>query len=350
LENKLTEGAPKTGGTEVTDAVHYSPTPPPRVNLGDVSKKGNISCNSNLNTCTMCVNGSVIGEDASEPVGHHSAGNYLSYADLPLPQFDDSSEVNPIFHLNQLDEFIRLRRVPKPLQLTLAFKSIVGAVGKQWVATVAHNLSDYGQFKDAFARTYWSKSKPSLFRCSLYQDKFSPRSGLSLSSYFLKYATMASYLEPRPSDGEIIKALRNHFTLTVQRAMVCTQLSTVGEALDLLKIIEMMEGDEAYRGSNPVTHHPDPIPRIQHNRGGYDRPRPNQYYARRVQYDRRNDYSRYDHRRGPPNRGEHDSPARGNGQSNNRVNSLNPHAPNFDSAEVSHRAEATDRSNQNLGN
>jgi hypothetical protein len=110
----------------------------------------------------------------------------LSYADLPLSQSDDGSEVNPIFHFNQLDEFIRLRFVPKLLQLALAFKYIVGAVGKQWVATVARNVTDYDHFKVAFASTYWSRSKQSLVRCSLYQDKFCPKSGLPLSSYFLK--------------------------------------------------------------------------------------------------------------------------------------------------------------------
>jgi hypothetical protein len=92
-----------------------------------------------------------------------------------------------------MDEFIRLRCVPKPLQLALAFKSIVGAMGKQWVATVWRNLKDYEQYTVAFAGNYWSRSKQSLVWCSLYQDKFSPKSGLSLSSYFLKYATMASF-------------------------------------------------------------------------------------------------------------------------------------------------------------
>jgi hypothetical protein len=269
---------------EVTDAVHRSPTPPPIVNLDNVSIIGDVSCNCNLNSCTMCVNGGVICEDASVPVHHHSASSYLSYADLLLPQFDNSSDVNPIFHLNQLDEFIRLRCVPKPLQLALAFKSIVGAMGKQWVATVERNLRDYDQFKEAFTHTYWSKSKQSLVRCSMHQDKVSPRSGLSLSSYFLKYTTTASYLEPRPPDVEIIKAISHHFPVIVQRAMIGTQLSTVEETLDLLKGVGM-EGDGACQGSNPVAYHPDTTPKDQQTRGEYDRPRPNQHHMRRVQYD-----------------------------------------------------------------
>jgi hypothetical protein len=131
----------------------------PFANVDNVARSGNWSCNRNVESCTVCVNGGVIGENDSVPVRHHSANNYLNYAELPLPQFDDGSEVNPIFHLNQLDEFIRLRCVPKPLQLALAFKSIVGAVCKQWVTTVARNLTEYDQFKVAFASTYWSRSK-----------------------------------------------------------------------------------------------------------------------------------------------------------------------------------------------
>lgn len=304
LKDKLAGVTPMTCGTEVTqirevtNAVHGYPTPPPTANMARIE---NVQCSCNSNSCSVCVNGVAVCESTIEPVRHHSANSYLSCADFPLPQFDDSSEFNPIF---QLDEFMRFRSVPKPLQLSLAFKSIVGAVGKQWVATVARNLSDYEQFKVAFSCNYWSKSKQSLVRCSLYQDRFNPRSGLSLSSHFLKYSTMASYLEPRPSDTEVTEAVRHHFPVMVQRAMIGSHLSTVGEALDLLERVEMVEGDRSYRGSNPVTHQPDPTPRGNPpSRGGYERSCPNQYYARRVQYDRRNDYCRYDNRRGHPTRG-----------------------------------------------
>jgi hypothetical protein len=49
---------------------------------------------------------------------------------------------------------------------------------------------------------------------------------------------------------EVIEAIRHYFPVMVQRAMIGTQLSTVGEALDLLKRVEMMEGDGLYRGSD----------------------------------------------------------------------------------------------------
>jgi hypothetical protein len=85
LESKLAEGDPKTGGTEVkqgrgvTDAVHRSPTPSPVVKLDN--SRVDVSCKCNLNSCTMCVNASAIGENASESVRHLLANNYLSYSD-----------------------------------------------------------------------------------------------------------------------------------------------------------------------------------------------------------------------------------------------------------------------------
>jgi hypothetical protein len=295
-----------------------------------------------------------MGEDAAVPVRHHSANSYLSHSDFPLPLFDHSSKVNPIFHLNQLDEFIRLRGVPKQFQLAIAFKSVVGAVGKQWVATVARNLNDYEQFKVAFANTYWSKTKQSLLRCSLYHGKFNSQSGLSLSSYFLKYATMASFLDPRPAEEEIVEAVRHRFPVVVQRPMISTHPRTVEETLDLLKRVEMLGGDESYQRSNPVPHHPNSTPnRGQHNRGGNERGRHNQYYSRRVQDDRRNNYGHNNHWRGPQGRGGSNSFARNSEQVNDRLaasQSLNPHAPAFGSSDGQRRASSAERTNQNMGN
>jgi hypothetical protein len=60
---------------------------------------------------------------------------------------------------------------------------------------------------------------------------------------------------------DVIEVITHQFPVMAQRAMIGTQLSTLGEALDLLKRVEMMERDGSYRGSYPVTHHPDPTPK-----------------------------------------------------------------------------------------
>jgi hypothetical protein len=126
----------------------------------------------------------------------------------------------------------------------------VGQIGKQWVEAISHHLKDYEGFKKAFLNHWWSTSRQALAKCTLYQTKYDRRSGLTLSAHFLKFATTASYLEPRPSDIELIEAIRSHFPVGVQRAMLTTQLRTIEETLDLLKRVEIMEMAENFPRSH----------------------------------------------------------------------------------------------------
>ena len=231
-----------------------------------------LSSDSSMNECVVHAN--------TENV---SLLGYLSNSELPLPLYDDATETNPVFHLRRLDEFINFRNVPKPLRLAVACRSIVGHIGKQWVEAVMHNVCDYEAFKKAFLNTWWSTSRQSLVKCTLYQAKYDRRSGLSLSGHFLKHVTMASYLNPRPSDGELIEAIRAHYPIGVQRAMLTNQLQTIEQALDLLKRVELMEQSENHprppmqtQNSNP--NRPGNNPHRSEPRGQ------NQAQVRQVQF------------------------------------------------------------------
>jgi hypothetical protein len=124
--------------------------------------------------------------------------------------------VNAKFHLNQLDEFMRLKGVPKHFQLAIAYKSIADPVGKQWLAATSHTLNNYEKFKTALAKNYWSQSHQKLVKCSIYQDKYDRQSNVLMSSHFIKYAVLAPYLEPKLGDGELTDALRSHFPIYTQ--------------------------------------------------------------------------------------------------------------------------------------
>jgi hypothetical protein len=51
-------------------------------------------------------------------------------------------------------------------------------------------------------------------------------------------------LSSRTSDTEVIEAIRNHFPINVQRVVLGTQLHSIGEALDLLKKVELVENND----------------------------------------------------------------------------------------------------------
>jgi hypothetical protein len=133
-----------------------------------------------------------------------------------------------MFPLEQLDEFLNLKGIPEAYQLAVARKSVVGNLSRQWLEAISGKLKSYEGFRQAFLSAWWSPSQQSLVKCSIYQGKYDRRSKLTLSGRFLKCAAMASHLERRPSDTEVIEAIRCHFPIHVQRAMLGTQLRAVG--------------------------------------------------------------------------------------------------------------------------
>jgi hypothetical protein len=145
---------------------------------------------------------------------HVAVSSFISSSELPLPLFDNTLDTNPVFHLWCLDEFIKFKNMPKALQLAVACRSIVGQMSTQWIKAVSRNLTDYEAFKKGILNTWWPSTRQSLVKCTSYQAKYNRQSNL-LSRHFLKYATMASYLDPRPTDVRVTEAIRYHFPIAM---------------------------------------------------------------------------------------------------------------------------------------
>jgi hypothetical protein len=319
LENKVSEPRPAVVIEPLTNAdnmprpsvVHQSDQPTTAVQIEE-----NRTCSCQSNTCQECMSNH--NSTCRMNVGNNEpVSSFLSSSELPLPQFDEARDTNPVCHIRQLDEFMQFRGVPKALQLSVAYKSMVGQMSKQWAETATWNLKDYPEFRREFLKVWWSSSRQSLVKCRLYQGKYNRSSGMSLSAYFLQQATTASYLEPKLSDREIVEAVRFHYPIQVQRAMLSNQLTSIGEALDLLKRVEVMEANE-----------------------GFQRP---QYQAPQANLNarRQNQTSPQDQRAQPQNvrQVQVRSPRHNNNRNWRRWNHnqeerqprLNPHAPNFQS-------------------
>ncbi|PNF19017.1 hypothetical protein B7P43_G12198 [Cryptotermes secundus] len=219
---------------------------------------------------------------------------------------------------------MRFKGIPKALQLAVAYRSIVGQMSRQWVETISTNLRDYEEFKSEFLRVWWSQSKQALMRCSLYQGKYNRSSNLSLSGYFLKHATMASYLDPRPSQVEIVEAIKCHYPIGVQRAMLSNQLGTIDETLELLRRVEMMEANEGFQRPHHQNQQQHPnVARHNQPAGQFDRRGQTQNHVRQIQYSphrNRNNGNRWHNR----NQNE-----RARDQDNAGSSRLNPNAPSF---------------------
>jgi hypothetical protein len=155
-----------------------------------------------------------------------------------------------MFHLKQLEQYFELKRIPPTHKLVTACKTVVGDLSRQWLEAISDKFLNYEEFKQAFINTWWSTSQQSLERCKLYQEKYDPSSETSFSAHFIKYAKTAAYLDPKPTEIEIVEAIRYHFPARIQRILLSTSLSTIGETVEILKRLDMLESQDQYRGNN----------------------------------------------------------------------------------------------------
>jgi hypothetical protein len=181
-------------------------------------------------------------------VSRNSIRNYLTEAELPLPLFDEAT-TNPVAHMKHLDSYFKLKGVPDDIKVNIAIRSLRGDMSKEWAETKIDQVMDYANFKPEFLNTWWSSKQQKKIRCNLYQGRYGNQSGLSLSSYFLKHATLATYLDPRPIDIEIIEALQTHYSYEIQRTLLSMNTNTISETADMLWKLEFIEAQEQYSKS-----------------------------------------------------------------------------------------------------
>jgi hypothetical protein len=197
--------------------------------------------------------------EEATPSGKCKGIQGLGSSEFPLPTFDENTGINPVTYLRQLEEFFKFRGVQQKHWLAVAKRSVIGSMSKQWVEATSAKFQNYEHFRKEFLATWWSAAQQGIIKCSLYQSKYDPSAGLSLSAHFLKYVTMASCLEPTLSDYEVIEAVRCHYPAEIQKLLVTTKMNTVTEALEVLKRLEMLEermvNSRAEIKQDPTTHH-----------------------------------------------------------------------------------------------
>jgi hypothetical protein len=129
LESKISDAVSRVAVAAESRAISNIILSPSIINQNDpncdkdgttnnnVPTKKNRTCSCQSSTCNVCVRASVNASRMNVPVEPLSGSSFLSSSELPLPLFDDNSDNNLVFHLQQLDEFIRLKGEPKDSQL-----------------------------------------------------------------------------------------------------------------------------------------------------------------------------------------------------------------------------------------
>jgi hypothetical protein len=173
----------------------------------------------------------------------------MAASEFPLPIFNESSDQNSVLHLRQLDNYFKIKGIPKELQLAIATRTIKGFVGKSWIVASAGDWKDYDDFKAAFVHQYWNLNSQShcQTRCSIYQAKYNRYDNESMSDHFLKFEALAKVLQPKMTDAEILSAMQNHYSVVIQRNWVTAQIRDIQGAITFLKQVESIEENKPNR-------------------------------------------------------------------------------------------------------
>ena len=196
-----------------------------------------------MNGCSTSVSNDVI-TVINQPNSSCSNGNVnvtselhaksAELCELTLPTFSDSTKQVPLHFVRNLDQYFNLWQTPDELHLPLVFRAIQEPFAKQWLSSSFDKLKGYDEFKKAFTELLWNPSCKASIRSSIYLDKYNSNSGESYMDHYIRYANLASTLEPPIMEMGLLSALTSHFESKVQQDMICGNFKNSQDALAFL--------------------------------------------------------------------------------------------------------------------
>jgi hypothetical protein len=116
----------------------------------------------------------------------------------------------------------------------LVFRAIQEPFAKQWLPSSFDKLTSYDEFKKAFTELLWNPSRQVSIRSSIYLDKYNPNSGESYMDHYIRYANLASTLDPPMTDMDLLSALTSHFEPRAQQDLICGNFQNTQDTLTFL--------------------------------------------------------------------------------------------------------------------
>jgi hypothetical protein len=150
---------------------------------------------------------------------------------LTLPSFTDSTKQVPLHFIRDLDLYFKLKQTPDHLKLPLTFRAVQEPVAKQWFSSTYDNLTTYDEFKKGFTELLWNPNRQAGIRSQIYLDKHSPNSGESYVDHYIRYANLASSLDPPLADMDLLSALTSHYEPKVQQGLLCGNFNCTQDVL-----------------------------------------------------------------------------------------------------------------------
>jgi hypothetical protein len=157
--------------------------------------------------------------------------NIVMQAILTLPSFTDSSKQVPLHFISDLDLYFRLKQSPDHLKLPLTYRAVQEPIAKQWLSSTWDKLSNYVEFRKWFTDLLWNPNRQAGIRSQIYLDKHTQNSGESYVDHYIRYANLASSLDPPMTDMDLLSALTSRYEPRVQQGLVCGKFKCTQDVL-----------------------------------------------------------------------------------------------------------------------
>ena len=166
-----------------------------------------------------------------------------SLHELTLPTFSDRSKQVPLHFIRDLELYFKLKQTPDGLKLPLAFRAVQEPIAKQWVSSAYEKLDNYEDFKKGFTELLWNPNLQSGVRSKIYLDRYAPSSGESYIDHYIRYANLASTLEPPLQDTDLLSALISHYEPHIQQGLLCGNFKCTQDVLGYLSKVQSLQED-----------------------------------------------------------------------------------------------------------
>jgi len=149
----------------------------------------------------------------------------------------------PLHFIRDLELYFKLRQTPDNLKLPLAFRAVQEPIAKQWFSSAYDKLDQYDEFRKGFTELLWNPNRQAGIRSKIYLDRHTPTSGESYVDHYIRYANLASTLDPPLQDADLLSALTLHYEPSVQQGLLCGNFRCTQEVLGYLSKVQSLQDD-----------------------------------------------------------------------------------------------------------
>lgn len=172
----------------------------------------------------------------------------LKWKDIIL-QFD-SLKTNPMEYLDSVERFISIHQnISTAYLLNLIKLTMTSVETRNWFNIVERNFTTYLDFKEAFIQHFWGPTTQFQYKINLFNGKFDLNRDRKREDYVTNKFAIVQYLEPKMSEGEIVKLLGNHFEGEIARGVVIQKIETYAELINLVKTYDAVCQNEDRRNT-----------------------------------------------------------------------------------------------------